>query len=54
MCAFYFLAGRLCVVRIPLGVFWLQHICFLSLQPVSGTGSLVGAYVDGLTCPEGI
>lgn len=39
MCAFYFLAGRLCVVRIPLGVFWLQHICFLSLQPISGTGS---------------
>lgn len=35
---FIFLAGRLCVVRIPLGVFWLQHIC-LSLQPISGTGS---------------
>ena len=53
MCAFYFLSGHHCAVRIPLGVFWLQHICFLN-QPVSGTGSLVGAYVDGMTCPEGI
>ena len=32
MCAFYFLSGHHCAVRIPLGVFWLQHRCFLNLS----------------------
>lgn len=50
MCAFYFLAGHHCVVRIPIGIFWLQHICFLNIY---GMDSLVGAYVDGMTCAKG-